>query len=160
MKKLQLKNVGLNKVSLTNGTTHNLGILKLDLEQFLLPKKFVMLKSEMAVKIDKAKNMLGELDETGTYTITFKVYDRSLVEMALANDLSAYGAPIDVVLEKVETIPNLDKFEEIDFIPIKFEGLQVRPLRVERKVYSNGQSASSWQFADVRVYVTDYKIED
>jgi len=158
MKKL-LKKTELNKIPLTNGTKHNLATLTFDLSQFQLPTDYVMLKDEMTVKVDKEQNKLGELIETGTYTITFKVYDRSLVQMALENNLPSYGTPIDVVLEKVDKVPNLDKYEAVDFIPIKFEGLNIRPLRVERKVYSNGQSVNSWQFADLRVYVTTYKIE-
>lgn len=158
MKKLQLKNA--NKISLTNGTKQELGKLEFDLKQFKIPKNFVLLKNEVEIKIDKEKNKTGELVETGTHTITFKVYDRSLVEIAMQNELTEYGSPIDVVIEKVTDIPNFDNYSEVDFVPIKFEGLIVKPLKVQRKVYANGQSVDSWQFADLRVSVTGYKVEE
>jgi len=160
MKKLQMKNTELNKTPLVNGTKHNIGDLAFDLSQFQIPKDFVMLKNEMTVKADREQNKLGELVETGTYTVTFKVYDRLLVENALTNDLPSYGSPIDVVIEKIDKIPDLDKFVEIDFISIKFDDLVVKPARVERKVYHNGQAISSWQFADVKVVVSGYSLED
>jgi hypothetical protein len=158
MKRLQLKNA--NKVSLTNGTKQELGKLEFDLNQFKIPKKFVLLKNEVVIKIDKEKNKTGELVEAGTHTVTFKVYDRSLVEIAMQNELTEYGSPIDVVIEKVADIPNFDNYSEVDFVPIKFEGLTVKPLKVQRKVYANGQSIDSWQFADLRVSVTGYKVEE
>jgi len=125
MKKLKLKNAG--KVSLTTGTKQDLGKLNFELSQFKIPQKFVMLKDHMEVKVDKVRNGLGELVETGTYTITFKVHDRSLVEIAMQNELTEFGNPIDVVLEKEDSIPILDNYSDNEFIPIKFEGLVVRP---------------------------------
>jgi len=158
MKKLTLKNA--SKISLTNGTKHDLGKLNFDLAQFKIPQKFVMLKDEIEIRVDKERNSLGELIETGTHTITFKVYDRSLVEIAIQNELTEYGNPIDAVIEKVDTLPNLDSYSNVEFIPIKFEDLSVRPQKVQKKAYANGQSIDSWQFADLRVTVTSYKIED
>jgi len=158
MKKLRLKNI--NKVSLTNGTKHDLGKLTFELNQFKVPHQFVMLKDGMEVKADKQKNTLGELIETGTHTITFKAYDRSLVEIAIQNELTEFGNPIDIVLEKAETIPSLETYIADEFIPIKFEGLTVKPHKVQRKVYANGQSVDSWQFAELRVSITGYKFEE
>jgi hypothetical protein len=158
MKTLQLKNT--QKISLTNGTTHDLGKLTFDASQFKIPTKFVILKDEVEIKVDKEKNSLGELVETGTYTITFKAYDRALVELAMQNELTEYGSPINVLLENADTLPILDQFTEIDFIPIKFEDLTIKPRKVERKVYVNGQSTGSWQYADLKVTTTAYALKD
>ena len=158
MKKLKLKNAG--KVSLTTGTKQDLGKLTFELGQFKIPQRFVMLKENMEVRADRTRNQLGELIETGTHTITFKVHDRSLVEIAMQNELTEFGNPIDIVIEEVAKLPNLDHYSDDDFIPIKFEGLTVRPHKVQRKAYANGQSIDTWQFADLRVGVTGYKFEE
>ena len=158
MKTLKLKNA--TKISLTNGTKHDLGKLTFDTSQFKIPTKFVMLKDEVEIKVDKKQNGLGELVETGTYTITFKVYDRALVELAMQNELTEYGSPIDIILENADSLPILEQFTEIDFIPIKFENLTIKPKRIQKKAFANGQPLDTWQYADLKVTVTAYSLKD
>ena len=158
MKTLQLKNA--NKISLTNGTKHDLGKLTFDASQFKIPNKFLILKDEVATKVDKKQNGVGELVETGTYTITFKAYDRALVELAMQNELTEYGSPIEIVFENADSLPILDQFTELDFIPIKFENLTIKPKRIQRKVFGHGQSLDTWQYADLKVNTTAYSLKD
>ncbi|MDA1758591.1 hypothetical protein J8Y17_01640 [Bacillus cereus] len=158
MAKLRLATT--NKISLTDGTEHDLSILKFDLSQFKLPQKYVALASEVSTRVDKERTPLGELVETGKMTVTFKVYDRALVELAINNQLTEFGAPITVVIENQEALPILDKFEVDEFIPITFESISVTPKKVQKKAYSNGSMVDTWQFAELKVAATNYKIGD
>ena len=156
VKKLKFNNI--NKISLTDGSKHDLGELKFELNQFKIPKAFVILESEVTVKAEKEKNRLGELVETGLYNIEFKAYDRSLVEVAISNNLTEYGSPISIIIEKQESLPILGGYEEDEFIPLTFEKLTVRPRKVQKKAYSDGKSVDTWQFAEVRVSAISYKV--
>jgi len=156
VKKLKFNNI--NKISLTDGSKHDLGVLKFDLSQFKIPKDFVILKNEVTAKAEKEKNRLGELVETGLYNIEFKAYDRSLVEVAITNNLTEYGSPITITIEKQDSLTILDDYEDDEFIPLTFEKLTVRPRKVQRKVYSDGKSVDSWQFAELRVSADSYKV--
>lgn len=154
----KLKLAATNKISLTDGTEQDLSILKFDLNQFKLPQNYVALAKEITTKADKVRTTLGELVETGKLTITFKVYDRALVELAIANQLNEFGAPITIVVENQDSLPILDKFETDEFIPITFENLYVSPKKVQKKSYANGSMVDTWQFAELKVSATNYKI--
>lgn len=154
----KLKLAATNKISLTDGTEQDLSILKFDLNQFKLPQNYVALAKEITTKADKVRTTLGELVETGKLTITFKVYDRALVELAIANQLNEFGAPITIVVENQDSLPILDKFETDEFIPIAFENLFVSPKKVQKKSYANGSMVDTWQFAELKVSATNYKI--
>lgn len=154
----KLKLASTNKISLTDGTEQDLSILKFDLNQFKLPQNFVALAKEITTKADKERTSLGELVETGKLTISFKVYDRALVELAVANQLSEFGAPITITVENQDSLPILDKFEADEFIPIAFENLSVSPKKVQKKSYANGSMVDTWQFAELKVSATNYKV--
>lgn len=154
----KLKLASSNKISLTDGTEHDLSTLKFDLAQFKLPQNFVILAKDVTTKVEKEKTALGELIETGKLAITFKVYDRALVELAIANQLNEFGSPITIVIENQDSLPILDKFEKDEFIPIIFENLSVSPKKVQKKAFSNGTMVDTWQFADLKVSASNYKI--
>lgn len=154
----KLKLAATNKISLTDGTEQDLSVLKFDLNQFKLPQNFVALAKEITTKADKERTSLGELVETGKLTISFKVYDRALVELAIANQLSEFGAPITITVENQDSLPILDKFEADEFIPIVFENLSVSPKKVQKKSYANGSMVDTWQFAELKVSATNYKV--
>lgn len=154
----KLKLASTNKISLTDGTEQDLSILKFDLNQFKLPQNFVALAKEITTKADKERTTLGELVETGKLTITFKVYDRALVELAVANQLNEFGAPITITVENQDSLPILDKFEVDEFIPIIFENLSVNPKKVQKKSYANGSMVDTWQFAELKISAINYKI--
>ncbi|MGR5952361.1 hypothetical protein ACT7DP_05510 [Bacillus paranthracis] len=77
----------------------------------------------------KEKNLNGELVETGKYAITFKVYDRPFIELVLQNGGTEIGSPITVVIEKQDSLPIFDDYEDGEFIPISFTGLKVKPKK-------------------------------
>ncbi|WP_242226725.1 hypothetical protein [Bacillus cereus group sp. BfR-BA-01358] len=155
---IKLKLNATSKTSLTDGTEQNLGDLQFDLKQFNLPKQFLFLANEVSIKADKERTPLGEYVETGTTTITFKVYDRALVELAIANQLTEYGSPITIVIENQDSLPILDSYEEDEFIPIIFNNLAVYPKKVQKKTYANGSMIDTWQFAELKVSASTYKI--
>lgn len=154
----KLKLAASNKISLTDGTVHDLSILMFDLNQFKVPLNYVVLAKEISTKAEKKRTPLSELIETGKLTIIFKVYDRALVELAIGNQLNEFGAPISIVVENQDSLPILDKFETDEFIPITFEHISVNPKKVQKKAYSNGSSVDTWQFAEIKVTATNYKI--
>lgn len=155
-KKLKLNSI--NKISLTDGSKHDLGALTFDLNQFKIPTAFVILKDEVTTKVEKMKNQLGELVETGTYSIEFKAYDRSLVEVAISNNLAEYGSPISIMIEKQNSLPILDGYEADEFIPLAFEKLAVRPRKVQKKAYADGKMMDTWQFAELRISADSYQV--
>ncbi|MDF9505888.1 hypothetical protein P5808_28615 [Bacillus cereus] len=154
----KLKLNATTKISLTDGTEQNLGDLQFDLKQFKLPKQFLFLANEVSIKAEKERTSLGEYVETGTTTITFKVYDRALVELAIANQLTEYGSPITIAIENQDSLPILDSYEEDEFIPIIFNNLAVYPKKVQKKTYANGSMIDTWQFAELKVSASTYKI--
>lgn len=153
----KLKLAATNKISLTDGTEQDLSILKFDLNQFKLPQNFVALAKEITTKAEKERTSLGESIETGKVSVTFKVYDRALVELAIANQLSEFGAPITITVENQDSLPILDKYEQDEFIPMTFENISVTPKKVQKKSYSNGSMVDTWQFAELKVSATNYK---
>ena len=156
MTKLKLKT--LNKISLADGTEHDLGQLKFDLNQFKLPKQFVVLNKDVTTKVEKEKNLLGELVETGKINLTLKVYDRALVELAIANQLPEFGSPITINIEQLDSLPILDGYDDDEFIPISFENLSVMPKKVQKKAYAQGNMVDTWQFAELKICASNYKI--
>ena len=64
----------------------------------------------------------------------FKIYDLNFIKLVIANGSTEIGNPITIVLEGQSDIPNLENFEEGDFIPISFKGLKVKPKKVYKKV--------------------------
>lgn len=154
----KLKLAATNKISLTDGTEHDLSILKFDLNQFKIAQNYVALAKEITTKADKERTALGELVETGKLHISFKVYDRALVELAIANQLNEFGAPITIIVENQDSLPILDKFEADEFIPIVFENLSVSPKKVQKKSYANGSMVDTWQFAELKISATNFKI--
>ncbi|PEJ68716.1 hypothetical protein CN888_27220 [Bacillus wiedmannii] len=157
MTKLKLN--ATNKISLTDGTEHDLASLKFELSQFKMPSNFVILANGISTKMDKERNTLGEFVETGKMTVTFKAYDRALVELAIANQLTEFGAPITIVIENQDSVPKFNLFEEDEFIPLSFENLSVMPKKIQKKSYSNGSMVDTWQFAELKVSAANYKIE-
>lgn len=155
-KKLKFNNI--NKISLTDGSKHDLGELKFDLTQFKIPKSFVILKNEVTAKVEKEKNKLGEMVETGLYSLEFKAYDRALVEVAISNNLTEYGSPITITIENQDSLPLLDSYDEDEFIPLTFEKLSVRPKKVQKKSYIDRKAIETWQFAELRVSAHSYKV--
>ncbi|WP_242249013.1 peptidase [Bacillus cereus group sp. BfR-BA-01523] len=91
--------------------------------------------------------------------ITFKVYDRTLVELAIANQLTYYDFPITIVIENQDSLPILDSYEENEFIPITFNNLAVYPKKVQKTTYANGSMIDTWQFTELKVSVSTYKLE-
>ena len=154
----KLKLNATNKVSLTDGTEQDLANLQFDLKQFKIPKQFLFLTNEFSIKAEKERTPLGEYVETGAATLTFKVYDRALVELAIANQLTEYGSPITIVIEHQDSLPILDSYEEDEFIPITFSNLTVCPKKVQKKAYANGSMIDTWQFAELKVSASTYKI--
>jgi hypothetical protein len=80
------------------------------------------------------------------------------VEVAISNNLTEYGSPISIFIEKQDSIPILDDYEENEFIPLTFEKLVVRPRKVQKKAYADGKTMDTWQFAELCVSVDSYKI--
>lgn len=156
MTKLKLKT--LNKISLTDGTEYDLGHLKFDLNQFKLPKHFVVLSKDVTTKVDKEKNQLGELIETGKINLTFKAFDRALVELAIANQLPEFGSPITINIDQLDSLPTFDGYDDDEFIPITFENLIVIPKKVQKKAYAQGNMVDTWQYAELKICATNYKI--
>lgn len=156
MTKLKLKT--LNKISIADGTEHDIGQLKFDLNQFKLPKNFVVLAKDLTTKVDKEKNQLGELVETGKINLTFKAFDRALVELAIANNLSEFGSPITINVEQLDSLPIFDNYDDDEFIPITFENLNVVPKKVQKKAYVQGNMVDTWQYAELKICASNYKI--
>ena len=83
----------MEKLILKASTLHNLndsenielGELFFDLSQFKVPSSMVVPKEGVNVKLEKEKNLNGELVETGKYTVIFKVYDMNFIKLLIAN---------------------------------------------------------------------------
>ena len=59
----------------------------------------VVPKEAINVKLEKAKNLNGELVETGKYTLIFKVYDMNFIKLVLQNGSTEIGNPITIIVE-------------------------------------------------------------
>lgn len=156
--KLKL-NTTNNKISLTDGTNYKLKDLKFDLSQFKIPNKFLTLFNQISVKEVKEKNNLGEYVGIGVYNITFKVYDRNLVELALNNNLADYGSPITITVENTLDLPDLSKFEEDEFIPINFTSISIYPKNTKRSIREGNKLIDLWIPTSLKMVAENYKFE-
>ncbi|WP_236906865.1 peptidase [Clostridium sporogenes] len=158
MAKLILKTSTL--YNLNDGENLDLGKLKFNIAQFKIPQEMVVSKQGVNIKIEKEKNLNGEFVETGKYTLNFKVYDRSFIELVIQNGSTEIGNPITIVIEGQENIPNLDRFEEDEFIPISFNKLEIKPKKVLKKTFlgAGKGSADTWQYADIKIVAESYII--
>ncbi|GAQ19494.1 peptidase [Oceanobacillus picturae] len=160
MAKLILKNSSL--ISLNDSENTDLGELKFDIAQFKVPTALVVQKDDFTSRVAKERNANGELVETGEYIITFKVYDRPFIEMVLGNGSTEIGSPITVVVEHQDSLPIFDSFEDGEFIPITFEGLKVKPRKVQKKSFV-GQGkpmVDTWQYSEIKIEADSYTIGD
>ncbi len=158
LKLAKLKLASTNKISLTDGTKHDLVNMKFDLSQFKLPQNYVILASQVTTKAEKKTTPLGEKIETGKLTVIFKAYDRTLVELAIANQLNEFGAAISIEVANLDSLPIFDKFEADEFIPITFENLSVLPKKAIIKSKINGSFQDNWQIAELKISATNFKI--
>ncbi len=160
MAKLILKSTNLH--SLNDSENIDLGDFHFDIKQFKVPTALVIQKEGYTVKIEKEKNLNGELIETGKYAVTFKVYDRPFIELVLQNGGVEIGSPITVVVEKQDSLPILDNYEEGEFIPISFTGLKVKPKKVQKKAFvAQGKPMiDTWQYSEIKIEADSYIIGD
>lgn len=147
-------------ISLNDSETVNLANLRFDLKQFKLPQRFVFAKSDIQMRMEREQNHVGEHVETGLMTLTFKVYDRAFVELVLNNGGTELGSPITIVVEHQEELPILDNYEDGELIPIRFNGLNVYPRKIQKKSFvGEGQPMiDTWQFAAFKISVTSCQL--
>lgn len=158
MSKLILKSTKLH--SLNDSENIELGEFFFDIKQFKVPTAMLVQKDGFTTRIEKEKNSNGELVETGKYAITFKVYDRPFIELVLQNGATEIGNPINVVVEKQDSLPILDNYEDGEFIPISFTGLKVKPKKVQKKsfVAQGKPMVDTWQYSEFKVEADSYTI--
>ncbi|WP_217581814.1 peptidase [Lysinibacillus sp. GbtcB16] len=158
MGKLILKTSNL--YSLNDSENVDLGEICFDISQFKVPTAMVVQKDGFATRIEKEKNLNGELVETGKYTLTFKVYDRPFIELILQNGGTEIGSPIMVVVENQESLPIFDNYEDGEFISIAFKGLKIKPKKVQKKAFV-GQGkpmVDTWQYLEIKIEADSYAI--
>ena len=158
MEKLTLKNSTL--INLNDGENIDLGSLCFDLNQFKIPTAMVVPKEGINVKLEKEKNLNGELVETGKYLLSFKVYDMNFIKLVVQNGSTEIGNPITIIVEGQKDIPNLDSFEDGEFIPISFKELKVKPKKVYKKVFvGQGKSmVEAWLYDTIKIEAASYII--
>lgn len=158
----------MEKLILKTSTLHNLndsenvelGNLFFDISQFKVPSSMVVLKEGISVKLEKERNLNGELVETGKYTLIFKVYDMNFIKLVIQNGSTEIGNPITIFVEGQSSIPNIESFEDGEFIQISFKGLKVKPKKVYKKVFV-GQGKSmidAWMYDDIKIEADNYII--
>lgn len=160
MGKLILKTSKL--YSLNESENVELGDFHFDIKQFKVPTSMLVQKDDFATRIEKEKNINGEIVETGKYSITFKIYDRPFIELVLQNGGTEIGSPIHIVVEKQDSLPIFDNYEDGEFIPISFAGLKVKPKKVQKKTFV-GQGkpmVDTWQYSDIKIEADSYIIGD
>lgn len=158
MGKLILKSSKLH--SLNDSENVDLADFHFDIKQFKIPTAMLIQKDGFTTRIEKEKNLNGELVETGKYSVTFKVYDRPFIELVLQNGGTEIGSPITVMVEKQDSLPILDDYEDGEFIPISFSGLKVKPKKVQKKAFV-GQGKpmiDTWQYSELKVEADSYII--
>lgn len=158
MGKLILKTSKLH--ALNDSENIDLGNFYFDISQFKVPKAMVIQKDGFSARVEKERNSVGESVETGKVTLSFKVYDRHFIELIIQNGGSEIGSPITIVVEGQDEIPNLDQFEDGEFIGISFEGLKVKPKKVQKKVFvaPGKPMVETWQYSELKVEATSYSI--
>lgn len=157
MEKLILKN---NTLKNLNDGKIDLGELEFDKKQFNIPSALVVLKEGIKVKTEKTKNLNGELVETGKYTVDFPVYDLNFIKLVIANNSTEIGNPINIVVEGLDKIPNVDAYEEGEFIPISFTEIKIKPRKVSKKIFvGQGKSmVDAWVYDDIKIEANNYTI--
>lgn len=158
----------MEKIILKSSTLHNLndsenielGNLFFDNSQFKIPNAMVVPKEGINVKLEKAKNLNGEVVETGKYTLIFKVYDMNFIKLVVQNGSTEIGTPISIIIEEQNDIPNLERFEDGEFIPVSFKNIKVKPKKVLKKSFvgQNIGNVDTWQYADIKVIAESYII--
>lgn len=120
----------------------------------------VVPKEGINVKLEKAKNLNGELVETGKFTLIFKVYDMNFIKLVIQNGSTEIENPITIIVEGQNDIPNLESFEDGEFIPISFKGLKVKPKKVYKKVFVGQGKAmvDAWMYDDIKIEADSYNI--
>lgn len=158
MEKLILKTSALH--NLNDSENIDLGDLFFDVSQFKVPLSMVVPKEGVNVRLEKAKNLNGEFVETGKYTLIFKVYDMNFIKLVLQNGSTEIGNPITIIVEGQNDIPNLESYEEGEFIPISFKGLKVKPKKVYKKVFVGQGKAmvDAWMYDDIKIEADNYII--
>lgn len=158
MEKLVLKTSSL--YNLNDTETLELGDLYFDISQFKVPVAMVTPREGINAKIEKAKKLNGELVETGKYTMIFKIYDMNFIKLVISNGSTEIGNPITIIVEGQDNIPNLESYEEGEFIPIAFKGLKVRPKKVYKKVFvGQGKSmVDAWMYDSIKIEAESYII--
>lgn len=158
MTKLILKSSNVH--SLNDSENIELGDFYFDKEQFKVPTSMLVQKEGFSVRIEKEKNLNGELIETGKYAVTFKVYDRPFIELVLQNGATEIGSPITIVVEKQDSLPIFDNYEDGEFIPITFTNLKIKPKKVQKKAFV-GQGkpmVDTWQYLELKIEADSYTI--
>lgn len=158
MEKLILKSSKL--FSLNDSESIDLGSLNFDTNQFKIPVSMLVQKDDYTARIEKEKNLNGELVETGKYSVSFRVYDRPFIELVLKNGGTEIGSPITVVVENQDSLPIFDSYEEGEFIPISFSGLRVKPKKIQKKAFvAQGKPmVDTWQYAEIKIIAESYSI--
>lgn len=158
MGKLILKSSKL--YSLNDSENVDLGELSFDMKQFKIPSAMLVQKDDFSARIEKEKNLNGELVETGKYTVSFKVYDRAFIELVLQSGSTEIGSPITVVVENQDSLPIFDDFEDGEFIPVVFNEISVKPKKVQKKTFV-GQGkpmVDTWQYSETKIVAASYII--
>lgn len=147
-----------------------------DVNQFNVPQAMVTLKEDITIRAEKMRNAVGELVETGLYNLAFKVYDRNFIELVVNNGGTEIGSPITIICEKYANnngfiatnqqnelyLPQLKNYGDDEFIPISFLDIQVKPKKVEKKVFI-GQGkpmASTWAYSELKVCASNFSISE
>lgn len=157
MEKLILQSSKL--YSLKDSENIDLGELYFDPKQFKIPQAMLIQNDGFSARIEKTKNSVGELIETGKMTLFFKVYDRPFIELLLHNGSTEIGSPITISVKGQDELPNLDSYEDGEFIPISFIGLKVKPRKVQKKSFLGpGRMVDIWQYAELKIEAESYFI--
>ncbi|MBZ0313474.1 peptidase [Clostridium butyricum] len=155
MDKLILKNNALKNLS---DSKIDLGELEFDIKQFKIPSAMVALKEGIKVRIEKSKNLNGELVETGKYSVEFGIYDLNFIKLVVQNGSTEIGNPISIIIEGQDNIPNVDTYEEGEFIPISFNGIKIRPKKILKKVFAGGKNVDAWVYDALKIEADSYSI--
>ncbi|MCH4201201.1 MAG: peptidase [Clostridium tyrobutyricum] len=158
MEKLILKSTNL--YSLKDSENIDLGELCFDQKQFKIPQAMLIQNDGFSARIERTKNSVGELVETGKMTLFFKVYDRPFIELLIHNGSSEIGSPITISVKGQDELPSLGNYEDGEFIPISFSGLRVMPKKVQKKSFV-GQGKPMldiWQYSELKIEADRYSI--
>lgn len=118
----------------------------------------VVQKEGINAKLEKEKNLNGELVETGKISMIFKIYDLNFIKLVIQNGSTEIGSPITLVVEGQDNIPNLEAYEDGEFIPISFKDIKVKLKKVQKKIFT-GQGkpmVDSWVYDELKVQADSY----